>query len=244
MRIERRAGERFHTEIGWLDSWHTFSFGGHFDPRWRGFGNVLVINDDRVAPGGGFATHGHRDMEIISYVVSGALGHRDSMGNGSTIRRGDIQRMSAGRGVRHSEANAGKGREEVHFLQLWFPPVALGIEPGYEQRAVRDEDRRDKLALLAAPPGEGGVVAVHADARLLGALLGDGAIVMHRVAAGRGAFVHVVTGELLVDGVAFGAGDGVGIEGADLGAEGGVVRIAGARGGAEVLVFDVALNPR
>ncbi len=242
MQIIRRAHERFHTQISWLDSWHTYSFGHHFDPRWQGFGNVLVINDDTVAPGGGFGTHGHRDMEIVSYVVSGALGHKDSMGNGSTIRRGDVQRMSAGTGVRHSEMNAGGPGETVHFLQLWFPPSALGIQPGYEQRAVRDEDRRGKLALLAAPPGEGGVVSMHADARLLGALLDDGEAVAHRVGAGRGAWVHIVTGRATVDGAAVAAGDGVGVGFPGEGDGTGVVRIAGGSGGAEILIFDVALE--
>ena len=242
MRFIRRANERFHTQISWLDSWHTYSFGHHFDPRWQGFGNVLVINDDTVAPGGGFGTHGHRDMEIVSYVVAGALSHNDSMGNGSTIRRGDVQRMSAGTGVRHSEMNAGGPGERVHFLQLWFPPSALGIAPGYEQRAVADADRRGKLALLAAPPGEGGVVSMHADARLLGTLLEDGEAVAHRVAAGRGAWVHIVTGEATVDGEAVSAGDGVGFGFPGEGDGTGVVRIAGGRGGAEILVFDVMLD--
>jgi redox-sensitive bicupin YhaK (pirin superfamily) len=236
MRVLRRSAERFHTETSWLNSRHTFSFGHHFDPRWRGFGNLLVVNDDVVAPGGGFATHGHRDMEIVSYVVEGALAHRDSMGNGATIARGEVQRMSAGTGVRHSEFNASQAGS-VRFLQLWFLPTALGLPPSYAQAPIDEAGRRGQLALLAGPAGEGGVVAMNADVRLYGAVLGDGEVVRFDVPAGRGAWVQIVTGAAALDGDALVVGDGAGVV-AEPGAPT-ALRLVGREGGAEVLVFDV-----
>lgn len=237
MRIIRLSEERFHTQIGWLNSRHTFSFGHHFDPRWRGFGNLLVLNDDTVAPGAGFGTHPHRDMEIVSYVVDGALEHRDSMGTGSVIRRGDVQRMSAGTGVMHSEYNHSKDAT-VRFLQLWFPPTERGIEPGYEQKAISLQKRRGQLRVLASQTGEAGSVTIHSDARLLGTLLARGESVTHQVQAGRGAWIHVVQGKAMVDGEALGEGDALAIRD-----EARAVTIEGAGGDddplAEVLVFDV-----
>ncbi|MCB9739849.1 MAG: pirin family protein [Deltaproteobacteria bacterium] len=237
MRILRRSAERFHTEISWLNSRHTFSFGHHFDPKWRGFGTLLVLNDDVVAPQGGFATHGHRDMEIVSYVVEGALAHKDSMGNGTTIRRGEVQRMSAGTGVRHSEYNATPGGS-VRFLQLWFPPTTLGLQPSYAQASIDENARRGRFALLAGPEGEGGVVSMHADARLYGAILADDEVTTFDVPQGRGVWVQVVTGHVALDGEDLDEGDGVGVL-LEPG-EPTTLRLAGTRGGAEVLIFDVA----
>src|SRR2546421_12562112 len=156
----RRAGERGHENHGWLDSWHTFSFADYHDPQHMGFGPLRVINEDRVQPGQGFGTHAHRDMEIISYVLEGGLAHKDSIGNGSVIRPGDVQRMSAGTGVRHSEYNASP-TEPVHFLQIWIEPAARSIAPGYEQKAFGDADKRDRLRLGASPDGAEGSVTIH-----------------------------------------------------------------------------------
>src|SRR5207248_4717836 len=163
------AGERFHTDIGWLDSRHTFSFGDHYDPERAGFHALRVINDDRVAPGKGFGTHGHRDMEIITYVLEGELAHKDSMGNGSVIRPGDAQRMSAGTGVRHSEHNHSP-TDLVHLLQIWIIPDTLGIAPGYEQKFFAAEEKRGRLRLIASPDGRDGSVTVRQDASLYAAL--------------------------------------------------------------------------
>ena len=237
MRILRRSGERFSTRMAWLASRHTFSFGHHYDPRWRGFGTLLVLNDDVVTPGGGFPTHGHRDMEIVSYVVRGGLAHKDSMGHGTTIVRGEMQRMSAGTGVRHSEYNASQ-TADARFLQLWFPPVALGLTPGYEQASIDESTRRGRFALLAGPPGEGGVVSMHADARLYGAILAEGEVASFDIPADRGAWVHIVEGAAGVDGEAMAEGDAVGVVPEP--GEPRVVRVVGGSGGAEVLIFDVA----
>src|SRR2546423_8628204 len=163
------AGERFHTDIGCLNSRHTFSFGDHYDPDRAGFHALRVINDDRVAPGKGFGTHGHRDMEIISYVLDGELAHKDSMGNGSTIRPGDVQRMSAGRGVQHSEFNPSR-TDEAHFLQIWIQPSAQGIEPSYEEKRFDEAEKRGKLRLIASPDRADGSVLIHQDARVYAGL--------------------------------------------------------------------------
>lgn len=237
MRVIRRSAERFHTQISWLDSRHTFSFGHHFDPRWQGFGSLLVLNDDRVAPGGGFATHGHRDMEIVSYVVHGALAHKDSMGNGTTIARGEVQRMSAGTGVRHSEYNA-TPRGEVRFLQLWFPPTALGLPPSYEQAPIDEASRLGAWALLAGPVGAGGVVSMHADARLYGAILRPGEALELALPPGRGGWLQVVQGQVALDDGRLEEGDGLALlPEAEAPTR---LQIAGGQGGAEVLLFDVA----
>ena len=231
----RRALDRGHAEHGWLDSFHSFSFGDYHDPRHMGFGPLRVINEDRVKPGMGFGTHGHRDMEIISYVLEGSLSHKDSIGTGSTIVPGDVQRMSAGRGVMHSEFNP-SASEGVHFLQIWIEPKVRGIAPSYEQANVADDAKRAKLALIAAPEGAGGAVAIHQDAKLYATLLQGGERVAHSLAEGRRAYVHVVRGAATVNGVDAGAGDAVKLERET------VIEIAH-RGEAmlttEVLVFDL-----
>lgn len=227
-----RAADRFHTDAGWLDSRHTFSFGHHYDPTREGFRGLRVVNDDRVAPGGGFGTHGHRDMEIVSYVVEGALAHRDSLGTGSVIRPGDVQRMSAGTGIRHSELNP-SDTEPVRFLQLWFLPNARGVTPGYEQRAVPAEERRGRLRLLVDPDGADDAVSIHADARLFGALLEPGEEVSHSPADGRHTFVQVVRGAVDVGGVSLAEGDG-------LATSDPAPLTLTATASAEVLLFDLA----
>jgi redox-sensitive bicupin YhaK (pirin superfamily) len=206
----RRADERGHADHGWLDSHHTFSFADYHDPMHMGFGPLRVINDDRVAPGAGFPTHGHRDMEIVSYVLEGALEHKDSMGTGSVIRPGDVQRMSAGTGVRHSEFNASK-REPVHFLQIWIEPKERGLAPGYEQNSFSVDDRRNRLRLVAAPDGADGALTIHKDVRVYATLLDDGVEVAHALAPGRRAWLHVAEGSLELDGTRLEAGDGAAI---------------------------------
>jgi len=202
----RRAAERGHANHGWLDSWHSFSFADYHDPRHMGFGPLRVINEDRVQPGMGFGTHGHRDMEIISYVLEGALAHKDSMGNGSTIEPGDVQRMSAGRGVLHSEFNHAAA-DETHFLQIWIEPDVLGIDPGYEQKRFEPQDKRGRLRLVASPDGREGSVKIHQDAFVYAGLLDASERAMHRLAAGRRAYVHLARGRLRVNGQALAAGD-------------------------------------
>jgi hypothetical protein len=228
----RRAHERGHANHGWLDSHHTFSFADYYDPAHMGFRGLRVINEDRVEPGRGFGTHGHRDMEIISYVLSGALEHRDSIGTGSIIRPGEVQRMSAGSGVRHSEMNGSK-TEPVHFLQIWLLPAQPGIAPSYEQRAFSDEEKRGKLRLVAAPRGEEGAVTVHADVRLYAGNFDGGESAEVALNAERHAWVHVVRGKASVNGHTLGAGDAVALSGEP------AVRIEGLEG-SEVLVFDLA----
>jgi quercetin 2,3-dioxygenase len=231
----RKAGERGRTDWGWLDSRHTFSFGEYHDPRHMGFRALRVINDDRVKPAAGFGTHGHADMEILSYVLEGALEHKDSMGTGSVIRPGEIQMMRAGTGVRHSEYNPSK-TEGVHFLQIWILPDQRGLAPTYGQRAVDREAARRGFALLASKDGRDGSLHVHQDVDLWLALdegNGDTAPRELRLAPGRHAWVHVARGAADVNGQAVVEGDGVALSGAD------AVKVAG-RGAAEVLVFDLA----
>lgn len=199
------------TRIGWLNSKHTFSFGGYYNPNAMGYRSLRVINDDRVAPGAGFPTHPHRDMEIISYVIEGALEHKDSMGTGSVIEPGDIQIMSAGTGVTHSEYNASK-TEPVHFLQIWLPPSRQGLEPGYQQRRFEPKDRRGRLALLASPDGRDGSVVIHRDAELWGGFFDVGEHATHELAPGRGVWIHVVRGSIEVAGQRLSEGDGMAIE--------------------------------
>ena len=231
--IQRRpAEERGQTQWGWLDSRHTFSFGEYYDPRHMGFRALRVINDDRVSPGAGFGTHGHRDMEILSYVLEGALQHRDSMGTGSIIRPGEVQRMSAGSGVTHSEFNASRS-ELVHFLQIWIVPEARGIQPSYEQRAFSREEKEGRLRLVASRDGRDGSVTIHADAAVYAGLFGEGQRAELPLEAGRHAWVHVARGRVRVQGRELAAGDAVGLS-----QETGV-RIEGVDGG-EVLVFDLA----
>ena len=206
----RPAKERGHADHGWLDTWHTFSFSDYYDPRFMGFRGLRVINEDVVAPGRGFPTHGHRDMEIITYVLQGALQHRGSLGTGSIIRPGDVQRMSAGTGVRHSEGNPST-TEPVHLLQIWIEPARTGIEPSYEQKTFADDDKRGRLRLVASPDGADGSVTIHQDARVYATLLGPGRQVVHRLAPGRHAWVHVARGSLTLNGERLGAGDGAAI---------------------------------
>jgi redox-sensitive bicupin YhaK (pirin superfamily) len=207
----RRAAERGHANHGWLNSFHTFSFGGYYDPRHMGFANLRVINDDTVAPGAGFGTHGHSDMEIVSYVLDGALEHQDSMGNGSVIRPGDVQRMSAGTGVTHSEFNPSPD-EPVHLLQIWLQPNALGVDPGYAQKYFPPEHRRGRLVLLVSPDGRDGSISSHQDGLLYGTLLEAGVSLEHRLEAGRRAYVHAARGRARVNGQTLNGGDGVAIE--------------------------------
>ena len=228
----RRAAERGFADHGWLRSFHSFSFADYHDPRHMGFGSLRVINEDRVAPGGGFGTHGHRDMEIISYVLEGALEHRDSIGNGSVIRPGDVQRMSAGSGVRHSEFNASK-QDLVHFLQIWIEPNVAGIAPGYEEKHFDAASKRGRLRLIAAPDGPGGAVTIHQDAFVYATLLDGDERVVHAPAPDRRIYVHVARGKLVANGEALAAGDALKASGL-----GEVVLERGE--GAEALVFDLA----
>ncbi|MCB9766218.1 MAG: pirin family protein [Alphaproteobacteria bacterium] len=227
----RKASQRGRTRIDWLDSAHTFSFGGYHDRRHMGFHSLRVINDDRVAPGGGFAPHGHRDMEIISYVVEGALEHRDSLGNGSVIRPGDVQIMHAGTGIRHSEYNPSP-EARVRFLQIWIPPRQGGLAPGYEQRHFDDASLQGALRLVASPDGAEGSVTIHQDARLYAGRLSAEDRVEHRVPEGRAAWVQVVSGRLTVNGTPLSEGDGLG---ADAGT---ALDIRGGEG-SELLLFDL-----
>jgi redox-sensitive bicupin YhaK (pirin superfamily) len=202
----RKSGDRGYADHGWLRSFHTFSFADYQDPRHMGFGALRVINEDRVQPGNGFGAHGHRDMEIISYVLEGALEHKDSMGNGSVIRPGDVQRMSAGRGVMHSEFNP-SDRELVHFLQIWIEPNVRGISPGYEERRFDAATKRGALKLIASPDGRLGSVTIHQDASIYAALLDGTERAAHPLAAGRRAYVHVARGSVTVNGQPLEAGD-------------------------------------
>jgi len=231
MKSIRRASERGHANHGWLDSHHTFSFADYYDPKQMGFRALRVLNDDRVDPGAGFPTHGHREMEIVSYVLEGALGHRDSTGTGSVIRPGDVQRMSAGTGVRHSEMNASK-TEPVHFLQIWLVPNEQGIAPGYEQKTFPDEEKRGRLRLVASPDAANGSVRIHADTRIYAALVDGEERIEHPLAVDRYAWVHVARGSVLVNGEILGEGDALA-----LGGEPAITLEKGAF--AEVLVFDL-----
>jgi redox-sensitive bicupin YhaK (pirin superfamily) len=227
----RKGSERGHANHGWLDSHHTFSFADYYDPQHMGVSVLRVINEDRVEPGAGFPTHGHRDMEIVSYVLEGALEHKDSMGNGSVIRPGDVQRMSAGTGVRHSEYNASQ-EEQVHFLQIWILPKTQGIKPGYEQKRFEPTELDGRLRIVASPDGRDGSVTIHQDASLYAARLADGARVSHTLGPGRTAYVHVARGEVSANGQRLSAGDGARIENE--------TRVTLSEGrAAEVLVFDL-----
>ena len=228
----RRSQERGLAEHGWLKSFHTFSFADYHDPKHMGFGPLRVINEDRVQPGQGFGTHGHRDMEIISYVLDGGLAHKDSMGNGSVIRPGDVQRMSAGTGVRHSEYNA-SDRDPVHFLQIWIEPSERGIPPSYEEKHFDDASKRGKLRLIASRDGRDGSVRIHQDADIHAALVDGEESVTFQPAAGRRAFVHVVRGEAEVNGQPLKAGDAMKLWGGE-----NRVRIEKGRD-AEILLFDL-----
>ena len=227
----RKASERGHANHGWLDSHHTFSFANYHDPNHMGFRNLRVINDDRVDGGQGFGSHPHRDMEIISYVLEGALAHKDSTGTGAVIRPGDVQRMSAGTGVVHSEFNASRD-DEVHFLQIWLLPAKRGIRPGYEQKTFSDAEKRGTLRLVASPTGENNSVTIHADARVYAGLFAQGDRAELALAPDRGAWVHVARGHINVNGEVLGEGDGIALE------DERTIRIEGIDDG-EVIVFDL-----
>ncbi|AVP57767.1 pirin family protein [Pulveribacter suum] len=232
MQILRPSHERGQADHGWLQSRHSFSFADYHDPRHMGWGNLRVINEDRVAPGMGFGTHGHRDMEIISYVLSGALAHKDSMGNVETIPPGDVQRMSAGTGVMHSEFNHSR-EQATHFLQIWILPDAAGVAPCYEQVSVKDGDKRGRLACIVAPQGQGGALSLQADARLYAGLFDGAESARLALAPGRKGYVHVVRGRVEANGAPLQAGDALLLQD-----EPGVSLARGE--GAEVLVFDLA----
>ena len=202
----RRSQERGYADHGWLKSFHSFSFADYHDPAQMGFGPLRVINEDRVAPGTGFGTHGHRDMEIISYVLEGELAHRDSMGNGSVIRPGDVQRMSAGSGVRHSEFNHAQDRT-THFLQIWIEPNVTGIAPSYEEKRFSEADKQGRLRLVASPDGADGSVRIHQDARMYVSRLAPGQSLSAELEAGRLGYLHLVRGALTVNGESLAGGD-------------------------------------
>lgn len=232
MIIVRPAEERGKANFGWLDSRHSFSFGQYHDPHHMGFGALRVINEDRVAPGAGFGTHPHRDMEIVSYVLDGALEHRDSLGTGSVIRPGDVQRMSAGTGIAHSEFNP-SAADPVHFLQIWIIPERQGLPPGYEQKTYPMEERRGGLRLIASRDGRDGSLVVHQDVDLYSSVLDEGGTAALPLRAGRRAWVQVARGDATVNDMPLEAGDG-----AALLDETGLT--LSSRGGGEVLVFDLA----
>ncbi len=227
----RKSEDRGSANHGWLQSKHTFSFGDYHDPHHVGFGPLLVINEDKVAPGQGFGTHGHRDMEIISYVLEGALEHKDSIGTGSVLHYGDVQRMSAGSGVRHSEFN-GSQAEQVHFLQIWIQPNVTGIAPSYEEKHFAPDSKQGQLRLIASGDGREGSVLIHQDAAIYATILHAGDQVQHAVGPGRNSYVHVIRGQVAVNGNVLKGGDALKITGEPL------VTLEQAEA-AEVLVFDL-----
>jgi quercetin 2,3-dioxygenase len=228
----RPAGERGVANLGWLDSRHSFSFGHYYDPAHMGFGPLRVINEDRVRAGAGFDTHGHRDMEIISYVLEGALAHKDSIGTGSVIRPGDVQRMSAGSGIRHSEFNDSDS-DPVHFLQIWLLPDREGLAPSYEQKTFADGDKHNRLRLVASRDGRDGSVRIHQDADIYASLLDKDAAVTHALANGRRGWIQVVRGAVEVNGKTLRAGDGAAAS--DLPA----LTVTATADGSEFLLFDL-----
>jgi len=227
----RKSTDRGHANHGWLDSYHSFSFGEYHDEQHMGFGPLRVINEDRVNAGGGFGTHGHRDMEIISYVLDGELAHKDSMGTGSVIRPGDVQRMSAGSGVRHSEFNHAKD-QTTHFLQIWIQPNVTGIPPSYEEKNFTAEEKRGRLRLIASSDGEDGSVLIHQDAKLYAGLFDGTETALLNIAAGRLAYVHVARGTVTVNGVTLKNGDALKVS------DTATIEIGNGQA-AEVLVFDL-----
>lgn len=227
----RKAQDRGHFDFGWLDTYHTFSFGDYYDPEFMGFRSLRVINEDRVAPRTGFPKHGHRDMEIITYVLEGALEHSDSMGNGSVIRPGDAQRMTAGTGVTHSEANSSE--TPVHLLQIWILPGERGLTPGYEQKTFTAAEKLNQLRLIAAEDGRDGAVTVHQDASIYAGVIEPGREVVHKIVPGRHAWVQIARGVVTVNGNELNQGDGAAISDET------AVTIAG-REKSEVLLFDLA----
>ena len=228
----RHAEDRGLADFGWLRSRHTFSFGDYYDPEFMGFGPLRVINEDQVQPGKGFNTHGHQDMEIISYVLGGALEHKDSIGTGSVIRPGDVQRMSAGTGVRHSEFNHSDSGL-VHFLQIWILPEEKGLEPGYEQKSFSDEQKQGQLLLVGSRDGRDGSVTIHRDVDLYATLLSENQEVKHELTVGRKAWAQVARGAVKINGEQMYPGDGAGIN------EPGTIAITGTSD-SEVLIFDMS----
>jgi len=231
MKVTRRSQDRGHADHGWLNSYHSFSFADYFDEEHVEFGPLRVLNEDRVAPGQGFGTHGHRNMEIISYVLEGELAHKDSMGTGSVIRPGDVQKMSAGTGVSHSEFNP-SAEKPAHFLQIWIEPNQRGVKPSYEQQTFSVEQKRARLRLIASPDGADGSVRIHQDARVYASVLEGDDAVTYALPAGRSAYVHVARGSVQLNGTALTAGDG-----AKINAEK-EIRLSNGDG-AEVLLFDM-----
>jgi redox-sensitive bicupin YhaK (pirin superfamily) len=229
----RKSEDRGAAHHGWLQSQHSFSFADYYDPEHTGFGPLLVINEDRVAPAQGFGTHGHRDMEIISYVLSGALEHKDSMGTGSVLHYGDVQRMSAGSGVRHSEFN-GSATEPVHFLQIWIQPNVKGIPPSYQETSFAPETKLNQLRLLASPDGRDGSLLIHQEASIYATIVEPGHTVSLALATDRRAYVHIAKGHASVNGTPLSGGDALKIMG-------GVseITLSGMAEGAEILVFDL-----
>ena len=227
----RHSDQRGHANHGWLNSYHTFSFAAYYDPKFMGFGALRVINEDRVSPGKGFGSHGHEDMEILTYVLSGALAHKDSMGNVETLHANDLQRISAGTGIVHSEFN-GSRTEPVHFLQIWLEPAVNGLKPGYQQLSLTEEQKLGKLVLVASPEG-GGPLKIHQDARVLIGQVEAGKELAHELQAGRQAWVHVIRGAATVNGRPLTTGDAAAVTGETM------VTLAGTDPNTEVLVFDL-----
>ena len=228
----RKSHERGHANHGWLDSYHTFSFADYYDPREMVFGSLRVINEDRVAPKGGFPTHPHRDMEIVTYILEGELAHQDSMGNGSVIRVGDVQRMSAGTGIRHSEFNAAE-HMPVHLLQIWIEPDKAGLTPSYEQKHFPLAEKQDRFRLIASRDGREGSVTIHQDAAIYAALLSAGQTLTYELDPVRRAYLHVARGRLNLNGYPLEAGDGAKVNGPE-------TLILSAVEAAEILLFDLA----
>ena len=228
----RQSSQRGHANHGWLDTSHTFSFANYYDPKHMGFGALRVINEDRVSPGKGFGSHGHQDMEILTYVLSGALAHKDSMGNVETLFANDLQRMTAGTGIVHSEFN-GSRTEPVHFLQIWLEPAVNGLPPSYQQLSLTEKQKLGKLLLVASPEG-GGPLKIHQDVQVLIGQVEAGAELVHPLAPGRQAWVHVIRGAAAVNGQPLATGDAAAITGEPS------VAIAGTGANTEVLVFDLA----
>lgn len=228
----RKADKRGHFDFRWLNTFHTFSFGDYYDPAFMGFRSLRVINEDFVHPGRGFPTHGHRDMEIITYILAGALEHRDSMGNGSIIRPGDVQRMTAGTGVSHAEANPSR-QESVHLLQIWILPQTHGLEPSYEQKVFSDEQKRGRLCLIASADAREGSVKIHQDASVYASLLEGDQKVVHELQANRHAWIQVARGAIAIDGQELSQGDGASISSQEK------IELT-SRQDAEVLLFDLA----
>jgi quercetin 2,3-dioxygenase len=228
----RKSQDRGYADHGWLKSYHSFSFAGYYDAAHMGWGNLRVINEDRIAPGTGFGTHGHKDMEIISYVLSGSIGHKDSIGNGASIPPGDVQRMSAGRGIQHSEFNHAP-QDETHFFQIWIAPNAMGITPGYEQKTFATPEKRGVLRLVASPNGAQGSVTIHADAQMYAGLFDGAETAQIAINPARKAYVHLVRGSLKVNGQVLQGGDAAKLEGES------AITVDGGQN-AEVIVFDLA----